>query len=109
MIKSRILANYTALPYKLSMRSEFDPDKDAVNQEKHGVSLAFGIDVLSDANRLDVIDVRFDYAEERFISYGRVDGRIWVCVFTLRGDIHRVISVRKANDRETRRYHDTPR
>ncbi|MFP6704728.1 MAG: hypothetical protein VCE75_01500 [Alphaproteobacteria bacterium] len=38
-----------------------------------------------------------------------VNKRIWVCVFTPRGGTYRVISVRKANDRETQRYHDTPR
>lgn len=91
------------------MQIDFDPDKDTANQEKHGVSLSFGAEVLSDANRLDILDVRFDYAEERFVTYGMVDGRVWVCVFTLRGEVHRIISVRKANDRETRRYHDTPR
>ena len=87
----------------------FDPDKDAANIEKHGVSLVFGGEILADSGRLDILDVRFDYAEERFVSYGKVEGRVWVCVFTVRGVEHRVISVRKANDRETRRYHNTPR
>jgi len=91
------------------MQIEFAPDKDTANQAKHKVSLAFGAHVLADANRLDVLDVRFDYPEERFVSYGMVDGRIWVCVFTPRGESRRIISVRKANDRETQRYHDTPR
>ncbi|HEC90030.1 MAG TPA: BrnT family toxin [Alphaproteobacteria bacterium] len=91
------------------MQIEFASDKDAANRAKHQVSLTFGAQVLADAERLDVLDVRFDYAEERFVSYGMVDGRIWVCVFTTRGNTNRVISVRKANDRETQRYHDTPR
>ncbi len=91
------------------MQIEFDPDKDAANQAKHLISLSHGAQVLADANRLDVLDVRFDYAEERFVSYGMIDNRIWVCVFTRRDDIYRVISVRKANDRETKRYRDTPR
>jgi len=91
------------------MQIEFAPDKDAANQAKHRVSLAFGAQVLADSNRLAVLDVRFDYAEERFVCYGRVEKRIWVCVFTQRGDSRRIISVRKANDRETHRYHDTPR
>lgn len=91
----------------LSVKVEFDPEKDFVNQEKHGVSLAFGAQVLADDRRLDILDVRFDYTEERFVSYGMVEGR--ACVFTLRGDVHRMISVRKANDRETRRYQQSPR
>jgi uncharacterized protein len=91
------------------MHVEFDLGKDAVNLKRPGVSLAFGAQVLADAHRLDLLDVRFDYAEERFICYGSVEARIWVCVFTLRGEIRRIIGVRKANDRETRRYHETPR
>ena len=91
------------------MRIEFDQDKDASNLAKHGVSLSFGAMVLDDPHRLDILDVRFDYAEERYVSYGKVDGRIWVCVFTERDSVPRLISVRKANDRETRRYDETPR
>lgn len=73
------------------------------------MSLAFGAEVLADADRLDVLDVRFDYAEERFVSYGMVEGRLWVCVFARRGGVHRIISVRKGNEREKRRYQETPR
>ena len=91
------------------MRIEFDPDKDSGNREKHGVSLAFGSDVLADADRLDILDVRFAYAEERIITYGMAQSRVWVCVFALRGEVHRIISVRKANERESRRYQETPR
>ncbi|MDR3519209.1 MAG: BrnT family toxin [Azospirillaceae bacterium] len=91
------------------MKIEFDPDKDASNQEKHGVPLAYGAKVLDDPNRLEVLDVRFDYAEDRFVCYGMVEGRVWVCVFTQRDDVSRIISVRKANEREAKRYDETPR
>ncbi|HEX9698806.1 MAG TPA: BrnT family toxin [Acidobacteriota bacterium] len=104
-----LLDRHTALPYSLLVDIAFDADKDASNQRKHGVSLAFGAEVLADNNRLDVLDVRFEYAEDRLVSYGLFEGRVWVCVFTLRGEVHRILSVRKANDRETRRYHRTPR
>ncbi len=91
------------------MQIEFDADKDAGNREKHGVSLAFGANVLADADRLDLLDVRFDYAEERFVTYGMAEDRVWVCVSARRGEVHRIISVRKANERETQRYQETPR
>lgn len=84
----------TALPYSLQVEIESDPAKDAANQGKHDVSLAFGADVLADDNRLEVLDVRFDDAED---------------VFTLRGEVHRINSVREADDRETQRYYQTPR
>ena len=91
------------------MRIAFDPGKDARNRDKHGVSLAFAAEVLADANRLDVLDVRFAEVEERFVAYGTVGRRVWVCVFTVRNGVHRIISVRKANGRETKRHQDTPR
>jgi len=91
------------------MEIEFDPVKDGINRDKHGVSLAFAADVLSDPGRIDIADTRIDYPEDRTVTYGKVMGRVWVCVFTRRGDAYRPISVRKANDRETKRYHDTPR
>lgn len=91
------------------MDIEIDPAKDAANRQKHGVGLEFGAQVLADRRRLDVLDVRADYGEERVVSYGAVDERIWVCVFTHRGGHIRIISVRKANDRERWRYYSTPR
>ena len=91
------------------MHIEFDPEKDAANRGKHGVSLAFGAEVLADPGRLEILDVRFDYAEERFVAYGMSQGRVYVCVYTERGDMRRIISVRKANDRETERYRQTQR
>ena len=97
------------MPYNQPMQIGFDPDKEARNREKHGVSLAFGAEVLADIGRLDVVDVRFDYGEDRFVSYGRVGRRVWVCVFARRGETYRIISVRKANERERQRYRKTPR
>ncbi|OHC75885.1 MAG: hypothetical protein A3G18_02010 [Rhodospirillales bacterium RIFCSPLOWO2_12_FULL_58_28] len=91
------------------MQIDFDPSKDAVNRGRHGISLTFGARILADTRRLDILDVRFDYSEERFVSYGMVDGRVWVCVFTQRDRVCRIISVRKANDKEKHRYNKTPR
>lgn len=58
------------------MKIEFDLLKDEANCVKHGVSLAFGAEILADANRLDVLDTRFNYAEERFVCYGLVKNRV---------------------------------
>ena len=48
-------------------------------------------------------DDRRDYGELRFISAGRLDERIVVIVWTPRGHARRVISMRKANEREIKR------
>jgi uncharacterized DUF497 family protein len=49
-------------------------------------------------------DDRADYGETRFITAGLLDGRMVVMVWTLRGEVRRVISMRKANEREQARY-----
>jgi len=91
------------------MEISYDNNKNHSNKEKHGVPLKLGASVLSDPNRITVLDVRFTYNEDRFVCYGKVNNRVWVCVFTEREDTIRVISVRKANSREVRRYEQEPR
>ncbi len=87
------------------MDIEFDPTKDQANREKHGLSLA-----LAEAFELDTalveIDDRRAYNEERFVALGLIGDRVHVLVFTVRGEAIRVISLRKANQREVKRYDD---
>jgi uncharacterized protein len=82
---------------------EFDPAKDQINQEKHGVSLAAAAEI--DLGQAIVIeDRRFEYGEMRFIAYAPVGGRLHVLWFTRRGSMVRVIGLRRANRRERNRY-----
>ncbi len=84
------------------MNIDFDTAKDDANRAKHGFPLALGLLVLE--NRVaDVADER-GYGEERRIAYGLVKGRLFVAVYTMRGDTYRLISVRKANSREQRKW-----
>jgi uncharacterized DUF497 family protein len=41
-----------------------------------------------------------NYEEDRFITVGWLDARLGVLVWTPRGEVRRIISMRKANDRE---------
>lgn len=49
-------------------------------------------------------DKRRDYGEERIITIGFLDGRMVVLVWTPRKEAHRIISMRKANEREKTLY-----
>ena len=53
---------------------------------------------------LTVEDDRQEYGESRFITIGFLDGAMVVLVWTSRGDASRIISMRKANERERRLY-----
>jgi uncharacterized protein len=85
------------------MKISFDPNKDASNQRDHQLSLAFGERVLW-GRVFEFSDTRFDYSEERLVCFGYVESRLHVCVYTVREDTVRIISVRKANDREIKKY-----
>lgn len=51
-------------------------------------------------------DTRFEYGEPRFITFGLLDGRMVVIAHTPRGEKTRIISMRKANDREQEIYQE---
>ena len=83
------------------MAVEFDPDKDAINIAKHGVSL-------SRASELEILafieDDRSEYGETRYRAWGLIDGKAHCLAFTHRGDKVRAISLRRAHKREIDRY-----
>ena len=49
-------------------------------------------------------DARFDYGEPRFTTVGVLESRMVILVWTPRGEIRRIISMRKANEREIARF-----
>ena len=81
------------------MNIEFDPDKDAINLVKHGVSLGLvaKLDVLA-----HVVDHR--YAEPRFRLYGLIDGLAYCAAGTDRDGVVRVINLRRVHKKELRKY-----
>ncbi|MGD0864350.1 MAG: BrnT family toxin [Rhizomicrobium sp.] len=85
------------------MRFEFDPIKSAKNARERGLPFAAAARMF-DGVRLEWEDERKDYGEIRIGTLGEIEGRIFFATFTRRGDAIRIISFRKANARETRRY-----
>jgi len=83
---------------------EWDEQKAKLNQSKHSVNFPFAARVFDDENRLTVIDHRYDYEETRYITLAKIDNRVYVVAFTLRSSNIRLISARKANKREVKRY-----
>ncbi len=85
------------------MRIEFDPGKDATNQDKHGLSLAVasGLDW---EEALVWVDDRHEYGEMRMIALAPATGILYYVAFVDRDDARRIISLRKANRREVKHY-----
>jgi uncharacterized DUF497 family protein len=85
------------------MTLAFDPAKDAKNREKHKLSLAEA-DGFDFTTAVVIVDDRKEYDETRYIAYGYLAQRLHVLVFTMRGGVRRVISLRKANKKEQANY-----
>ena len=86
------------------MKIEFDPRKDITNMEKHGVSLRTAKSLEWEL-LLAEQDTRYEeYDEIRMIGYAPIEYRVFCVVYTERGDMRRIISLRKANKREVKKY-----
>ena len=85
------------------MLIEFDPKKDASNLAKHGLSLVLAEQLDWDA-ALVWIDERFRYEELRMIALAPRTNTLYYVVFVERGEIRRIISLRRAERREVKHY-----
>lgn len=90
------------------MDIEFDPAKSAANESIRGLPF-------DDAREFDfddamyAVDDRRDYGETRIQALGMLRGRVHVLVFRETATGIRVISLRRANVREVRRYEQKAR
>jgi uncharacterized protein len=83
---------------------EWDEAKRAWTVARRGIDFALFVDVFDDPARFEREDTRQDYGEPRWVILCPVGGRVYHVTYTLRGTKRRIISVRKANKREQRRY-----
>lgn len=81
-----------------------DEEKNRANRRKHGVDFGF-VHRFDFEGAIIESDARRDYGEARFIARGFTDdGYGYHLAFTMRGPRLRVISMRRFNSREYRRY-----
>jgi len=72
-------------------RFDWDPDKDAENQRKHGVPFIRAQYAFADPHRLIARDTTHSQDEERYFCFGEVDEGILTVRFTYRAAIIRII------------------
>lgn len=80
-----------------------DPNKSRANYFKHGIVLEFA-QYLDWANEMVWQDVRQNYNEVRMSGLVPLEGKIYAVVYVLRAESTRLISLRKANNREMKQY-----
>ena len=85
------------------MKLSFDPAKSERNRRER--NLPFERVYEFDFETAEFyVDERFDYPEPRFIGVGYLDDRLHVLVFAELEDCLRVVSFRKANEREAEKF-----
>jgi uncharacterized DUF497 family protein len=85
-------------------QDRFDPAKDAINRQKHNLSLVYGDRIFEDPDHLIIPSIREIDGEERFKVVGAVAAKLFAGVFVWRGDQPRFISVRRSNKGEEKLY-----
>ncbi len=80
------------------MRFDWDDHKSKANQEKHGRS--FLDSHLVWAQPYGELLAGNTGSEERLVRRGSIENQVWLCVFTMREDMYRVMSLRPAHQKE---------
>ena len=86
------------------MDFEWDEDKSNACFRSRGFDFAYAAFAFADPDRIIRQDERLSYGEDRYELIGRIEGRLFVLIYTPRQDGIRIISARKANSREVKRY-----
>ena len=82
---------------------EWDEAKRHSNLSKHGLDFA-DAELIFDHDVWEIEDTREDYSEEHIITFGLLKGRVVILIYTLRANVVRVISLRKADSDEEQLY-----
>ncbi|PXW78615.1 hypothetical protein C7451_102287 [Blastomonas natatoria] len=84
------------------MQFEFDPAKSALNKQKHGIDFVEAQALWNDPRRTE-FDAR-QLPEERSGLIGEYAGKVWTAIFTMRGEVVRIISARRSRAVEVKLY-----
>ena len=77
--------------------------------QERGFDFVYAARAFFDADRLIQTDARHSYGEERYRLIGQIEHRLFVVVYTPRRSAIRIISARKANQREVKHYEHSAR
>jgi uncharacterized DUF497 family protein len=87
---------------------EWDENKRKVNLEKHGIDFRDIVEAF-DGVTIEASDDGSRFGEIRTIALGEVHGHVLAIVYTMRGVVRRIISVRKASRDERSQYQEALR
>jgi len=83
---------------------EYDEEKSEFNKSKHGIDFIQAQLIWMDPRFLDFIPATYDN-EHRWNAVGKINGLFWTATYTERGDVIRIISVRRSRKHEKEAYY----
>ena len=90
--------------YNINIKFEWDPVKSQSDQRKHGIDFETAKTLWLDETRVEI------YAphpvEDRMVLIAKHLDKIWTAIYTLRRDVIRIISVRRARQKEVDLYEE---
>jgi hypothetical protein len=93
----------TKCSYNKLMRFTWDEAKRLKNIEKHGIDFV-DVPAMFDGDIFTIEDLRFEYGETRYLTFGLLKFRVIVVAHTDEDDVIRIISARKATKNEEEQY-----
>jgi uncharacterized DUF497 family protein len=85
---------------------KWDDAKAASNWREHGIFFAMAREAFNDEFAIERMDSNHDDREERHALLGMVENHVLFVSYTLRGERIRIISARKPEPNERRKYHN---
>jgi len=85
------------------MEITYDAEKRELTLEKRGLDFEDAVHVFA-GPVFDLEDDRQNYGETRWLTFGLLNERMVALVWTPRGEARHIISMRKANERERKKY-----
>lgn len=94
------------------MQFEWDENKNILNKQKYDINFEQAVDVFQDPLHISLLDKRFSYFEERWITLGATKLQAILVVanlfYTDEGEeIIRLVSARPATAKERQQYENT--
>jgi uncharacterized DUF497 family protein len=90
--------------YNIYMKFEWGPSRSESNEKKHGINFETAKELWMDENRVEIHAPH--PLEDRIILIAKHLDKIWAAIYTIRQDAIRLISVRRARQKEVDLYEE---
>jgi len=100
-----VFAEQESVETEMDFAFNWDDEKNEQNIRDHGIDFNDAKEIFYGPT-IESLDADHSAVEERYTAYGMATGRVLRVTYTMRGEVYRLISARKADRNDTRRYYE---